>query len=71
MTQTSADPDAADRIVVSYRRSVPFHSAVKWLRPWSDWIVLVMAAAALYPMFGRSSDMGPFYGAGRPLHLTR
>jgi hypothetical protein len=61
MTQTSADP--ADRIIVSSRRSVPFHSAVERLRLWSDWIVLVMAAAALYPMFGRSSDMGPFYGA--------
>jgi hypothetical protein len=33
------------------------------LQPWSDWIVLIATAAALYPMFGRSSDMGPFYSA--------
>ncbi|HEX8809226.1 MAG TPA: hypothetical protein VF760_09545, partial [Xanthobacteraceae bacterium] len=31
------------------------------LAPWSDWIVLIITAAALYPMFGRSSDMAPFY----------
>ena len=33
------------------------------VKPWSDWIVLIITAAALYPMFGRSSDMGPFYSA--------
>ena len=63
MTQTSAYPDAADRIVVSSRSGAFFRSAAARLWPWSDWIVLVVTAAALYPMFGRSSDMGPFYGA--------
>jgi hypothetical protein len=63
MTQTSAYPDAADRIVVSSRSGAFFHSAAARLWPWSDWIVLVVTAAALYPMFGRSSDLGPFYGA--------
>ena len=63
MTQTSAYPDAADRIVVSSRSGAFFRSAAARLWPWSDWIVLVVTAAALYPMFGRSSDLGPFYGA--------
>jgi hypothetical protein len=71
MTQTSAHPDAADRIVASSRRSFPFRSAVERLWPWSDWIVLVVTAAALYPMFGRSSDMGPFYGAAARCVATR
>jgi Glycosyltransferase family 87 len=38
-------------------------SGAERLKPWSDWIVLIITAAALYPMFGRSSDMGPFYSA--------
>src|SRR6516164_3562883 len=63
MTQTSAYPDAADRIVVSSRSGAFFRSAAARLWPWSDWIVWIVTAAALYPMFGRSSDMGPFYGA--------
>ena len=36
-------------------------SGLARLWPWTDWIVLIATAAALYPMFGRSSDMGPFY----------
>ena len=63
MTQTSSYPEAADRIVVSSRSGAFFRSAAARLWPWSDWIVLVVTAAALYPMFGRSSDLGPFYGA--------
>ena len=52
MTQTSAYPArSSDAAATSSRTSV------------SDWIVLIVTAAALYPMFGRSSDMGPFYSA--------
>jgi alpha-1,2-mannosyltransferase len=36
-------------------------SVAERLKPWTGWIVLVVAAAALYRMFGRSSDMAPFY----------
>ncbi len=41
--------------------SALLHSGLARLKPWSDWIVLIVTAAALYPMFGRSSDMAPFY----------
>ncbi|MFY9897125.1 MAG: glycosyltransferase family 87 protein [Xanthobacteraceae bacterium] len=62
MTQTSAYPvNSSDAAAASSRTSAPLRSGLARLKPWSDWIVLIVTAAALYPMFGRSSDMGPFY----------
>jgi Glycosyltransferase family 87 len=62
MTQLSAYPAASrDVAAVTSRTSTLLRSALARLLPWSDWIVLTVTAAALYPMFGRSSDMGPFY----------
>ena len=64
MTQTSAYPArSSDAAAASSRTSVLLRSGLARLQPWSDWIVLIVTAAALYPMFGRSSDMGPFYSA--------
>jgi hypothetical protein len=64
MTQTSACPArSSDAAAASSRTSVLLHFGLARLQPWSDWIVLIVTAAALYPMFGRSSDMGPFYSA--------
>jgi hypothetical protein len=53
---TSANGGAADS-----RTHTMLRSTVERLKPWSDWIVLILSAAALYPIFGRSGDMGPFY----------
>jgi glycosyl transferase family 87 len=62
MTQVSAYPASSrDAAAVPSRASASLRSVLARLQPWSDWIVLVVTAAALYPMFGRSSDMGPFY----------
>lgn len=62
MTQTSAYPvNSSDAAAASSRTSAPLRSGLARLKPWSDWIVLIVTAAALYPIFGRSSDMGPFY----------
>ena len=62
MTQTSAYPArSSDAAAASSRTSVLLRFGLARLQPWSDWIVLIVTAAALYPMFGRSSDMGPFY----------
>src|SRR5215470_11102091 len=63
MTQTSAYPARSSNAAASSRTSVFLRSGLARLQPWSDWIVLIVTAAALYPMFGRSSDMGPFYSA--------
>jgi len=64
MTQTSAYPArSSDAAAASSRTSVLLRFGLARLQPWSDWIVLIVTAAALYPMFGRSSDMGPFYSA--------
>ena len=64
MTQTSAYPArSSDAAAASSRTSVLLRFGLARLQPWSDWIVLILTAAALYPMFGRSSDMGPFYSA--------
>ena len=64
MTQTSAYPArSSDAAAASSRTSVLLRFGLARLQPWSDWIVLIVTAAALYPMFGRSSDMGPFYTA--------
>ena len=64
MTQTSAYPArSSDAAAASSGTSVLLRSGLARLQPWSDWIVLIVTAAALYPMFGRSSDMGPFYSA--------
>jgi hypothetical protein len=64
MTQTSAYPArSSDAGAASSRTSVLLRFGLARLQPWSDWIVLIVTAAALYPMFGRSSDMGPFYSA--------
>jgi hypothetical protein len=64
MTQTSAYPArSSDAAAASSQTSVLVRSGLARLQPWSDWIVLIVTAAALYPMFGRSSDMGPFYSA--------
>ncbi|MFZ0237521.1 MAG: glycosyltransferase family 87 protein [Xanthobacteraceae bacterium] len=62
MTQTSAYPvNSSDAAAASSWTSAPLRSGLARLKPWSDWIVLIVTAAALYPIFGRSSDMGPFY----------
>jgi Glycosyltransferase family 87 len=62
MTQASAYPaTSTDRLPAGSRTSILLRSGFERLQPWSDWIVLIITAAALYPMFGRSSDMGPFY----------
>src|ERR1051325_9084409 len=62
MTQISAyHANSRDAAAVPSRASTLLRSALARLLPWSDWIVLIVTAAALYPMFGRSSDMGPFY----------
>src|SRR5215469_6407192 len=64
MTQTSAYPArSSDAAAVGPRAGTLLRSGLTRLQPWSDWIVFVVTAAALYPMFGRSSDMGPFYSA--------
>jgi glycosyl transferase family 87 len=64
MTQSSAySASSNDAVAVSSRMNTFLRSAWARLQPWSDWIVLIVTAAALYPMFGRSSDMGPFYSA--------
>src|SRR6516162_2724811 len=63
MTQTSTYPaTSTDAPAASSRISIFLRSCLEWLWPWSDWIVLVITAAALYPIFGRSSDLGPYYG---------
>ena len=62
MTQTSAYPArSSDAAAADSRTSAILRSGLARLQPWSDWIVLIVTAAALYPMFGRSSDMAPFY----------
>ncbi|MGE5366965.1 MAG: glycosyltransferase 87 family protein [Betaproteobacteria bacterium] len=62
MTQTSAYPArSSDAAAANSRPSTLLRSGLARLQPWSDWIVLIITAAALYPMFGRSSDMAPFY----------
>jgi alpha-1,2-mannosyltransferase len=64
MTQTPAySASATDAAAAGARTSIVLRSGLERLKPWSDWIVLIATAAALYPMFGRSSDMGPFYSA--------
>ena len=63
MTQTSTYPaTSTDAPAAGSRLSIFLRSCLEWLWPWSDWIVLVITAAALYPIFGRSSDLGPYYG---------
>ena len=43
-----------------------FLSLAEWLKRHRGWVILVVAAAAYYPMFGRGSDTAPFYAdAGR------
>jgi len=62
MTQISAyHANSRDAAAVPPRANTLLRSALARVLPWSDWIVLIATAAALYPMFGRSSDMGPFY----------
>jgi len=64
MTQASAYPArSSDAAAVSPRSVMLLRSGLARVAPWSDWIVLTVTAAAVYPMFGRSSDMGPFYSA--------
>src|SRR5215831_13961551 len=64
MTQTSGyTVRSSDAAAASSRTSVLLRSGLARLQSWSDWIVSIVTAAALYPMFGRSSDMGPFYSA--------
>src|SRR5437764_12603504 len=58
--QSSAYPASS---AAGSRMSMVLRSSAERLKPWSGWILLIVAAAALYPMFGRSSDMGPFYSA--------
>ncbi len=60
MTQISAS-SASSADIDSSRASILLRSVLARAKPWSDWIVLTITAAALYPMFGRSSDMAPFY----------
>ena len=63
MTEISAYPNSSETAAGGSRTSALLRSGLAQLKPWSDWIVLILTAAALYPMFGRSSDMGPFYSA--------
>lgn len=61
MTPTSAYSASSTDVLGGSRKGILLRSAWERLKPWSDWIVLTATAAALYPMFGRSSDMAPFY----------
>src|SRR6516164_3921322 len=61
MTEISAYLNSSETAAGSSRTSALLRSGLAQLKPWSDWIVLILTAAALYPMFGRGSDMGPFY----------
>jgi len=63
MTQSSAYPtSSADGVAPQGSRTRNLlRSGAERLKPWAGWIVLVLSAAALYRMFGRSSDMAPFY----------
>jgi hypothetical protein len=62
MTQSSAfSARSSGGATTNSRPSTLLRSGLARLAPWSDWIVLIITAAALYPMFGRSSDMAPFY----------
>src|SRR6516225_5754337 len=61
MTEICAYTNSSETAAGGSRTSALLRSGLAQLKPWSDWIVLVLTAAALYPMFGRSSDMGPFY----------
>ncbi len=61
MRQISVSPASSAASIDASRTSVLLRSAFARVKPWSDWIVLAITAAAVYPMFGRSSDMGPFY----------
>jgi alpha-1,2-mannosyltransferase len=61
--QSSAYPASSAAGIAAGSRMSILRSSAERLKPWSDWIVLIITAAALYPMFGRSSDMGPFYSA--------
>jgi len=46
------------------RRALP--SWTEWFKRHRGWIILIILAAAYYPMFGRGSDTAPFYAdAGR------
>jgi hypothetical protein len=63
MTQSSAYPaSSTEAVAQGSRMGILLRSVAERLKPWTGWIVLVTAAAALYRMFGRSSDMAPFYG---------
>jgi hypothetical protein len=63
MTQNSVYPAslANGGGAAGSRMRIVLRSIAERVKPWSDWIVLVISAAALYPMFGRSGDMAPFY----------
>ena len=60
---SSAYPASSAAGIAAGSRMSILRSSAERLKPWGDWIVLIITAAALYPMFGRSSDMGPFYSA--------
>jgi hypothetical protein len=62
MTQTTVCAAGSGQSVAAgsrIRKLLGF--AAERLKPWSGWIILIVSAAALYPMFGRSGDMAPFY----------
>src|SRR5690349_8792188 len=61
MALISASPVGSADSIASSWIGVLLRSGFARVKPWSDWIVLTITAAAIYPMFGRSSDMGPFY----------
>jgi Glycosyltransferase family 87 len=61
MTQISASSASSAACIDRSRMSALLRSGFTRVMPWSDWIVLTVTAAAVYPIFGRSSDMGPFY----------
>src|ERR1700745_3201058 len=62
MTQSSAYPaSSTDGVAQGSPMGILLRSVAERLKPGTGWIVLVVAAAALYRMFGRSSDMAPFY----------
>src|SRR5215472_13145454 len=62
MMQSSASTASSTGAAAAAPRTIfLLRSMAERLTPWADWIVLIITAAALYPIFGRSGDMGPFY----------
>ena len=70
IVQSSAYPASSAAGIAAGSRMSILRSSAERLKPWSDWIVLIITAATLYPMFGRSSDRAVLQ-RDRPLHFAR